>query len=67
MSSCAAAEDVFGVAVSRQIEDLRRLLYCGERLQSHALHVYFLVAPDFFGLEDAVALAERDHSAVDVV
>ncbi len=65
MSACAAAEDAFGVAVSRQIQDLRRLLYCGEWLQSHALHVYFLHAPDFFGLEDAVALAERDHLAVE--
>ena len=52
-------------AVSRQIQDLRRLLYCGEWLQSHALHVYFLHAPDFLGLEDAVAVAERDHSAVE--
>ena len=45
--------------------DLRRLLYCGEWIQSHALHVYLLHAPDFFGCADAVELAERDRSAVE--
>jgi coenzyme F420-reducing hydrogenase alpha subunit len=65
MSSCAAIEDAFGVKVSPQVQDLRRLLYCGEWLQSHALHVYFLHAPDFFGCEDAVQLASLDKAAVE--
>jgi coenzyme F420-reducing hydrogenase alpha subunit len=65
MSSCAAIEDAFGVAVSPQVQRLRRLLYCGEWIQSHALHVYFLHAPDFFGCEDAVQLAAVNRSAVE--
>ena len=51
MSACAAIESAFGVRVGDQISDLRRLLYCGEWLQSHALHVHFLHAPDFFGCQ----------------
>ena len=45
--------------------DLRRLLYCGEWIQSHALHIYLLHAPDFLGCADAVELAERDRAAVE--
>ena len=65
MSACAAIEDACGVSVSPDIEALRRLLYCGEWIQSHALHVYLLHAPDFLGCEDAVELAERDRAAVE--
>ena len=64
MTSCAAVEDAFGVTVSPAVQELRRLLYCGEWLQSHALHVYFLHAPDFFGCQDAVELAALDRPAV---
>jgi sulfhydrogenase subunit alpha len=42
---------------------LRRLFYCGEWIESHALHVYMLHAPDFLGYPDAIAMA-RDHQAI---
>ena len=48
--------------VDDRIAALRRLLYCGEWIQSHALHVYLLHAPDFLGCADAVELAERDRT-----
>ncbi len=64
MSACLAMEDLAGVAVTPEIQALRRLLYCGEWIQSHALHIYLLHAPDFFHLPDAVALAELDRSTV---
>jgi coenzyme F420-reducing hydrogenase alpha subunit len=64
MSACGAVEDAFGVTVDDKITALRRLLYCGEWIQSHALHVYLLHAPDFFGVADAVELGERDRAAV---
>jgi coenzyme F420-reducing hydrogenase alpha subunit len=64
MSACSAIESAFGVPVSDEIRDLRRLLYCGEWLQSHALHVHFLHAPDFFGCRDAVELASSHRSDV---
>ena len=60
MSSCAAIEDALGVTVDPPLRTLRRLLYCGEWIESHALHVFMLHAPDFLGYDDAFAMA-RDH------
>jgi len=60
MSSIAAMEQICGVEVSDTIRALRRLLYCGEWIESHTLHVYMLHAPDFLGYASAVELA-RDH------
>ena len=62
-SSCWAIEDACGVAVTDEILALRRLLYCGEWIESHALHVYLLHAPDFLGYDGAVDMA-ADHPAV---
>ena len=62
MSACQAIEDAFGMEIPEQIRSLRRLLYCGEWIESHALHVYMLHAPDFLGYEDAIRMA-KDHPA----
>jgi sulfhydrogenase subunit alpha len=58
MSSVHAMEDAFGVKVEGQLRLLRRLLYCGEWIESHVLHIYMLHAPDFLGYEDALMLAK---------
>ena len=58
MSAVHAMEDAFGVKVDGQLRQLRRLLYCGEWIESHALHVYMLHAPDFLGYPDAVRMAK---------
>ncbi len=47
MSACLAIEAACGIEVTEPIADLRRLLYCGEWIESHALHIYLLHAPDF--------------------
>jgi coenzyme F420-reducing hydrogenase alpha subunit len=52
-----------GVEVGGQLQALRRLLYCGEWIESHALHVFMLHAPDFLGYPSAIELA-RDNPAV---
>jgi len=49
MSACRAIEDACGVVVDPPLERLRRLLYCGEWIQSHVLHISMLHAPDFLG------------------
>ena len=61
MSSCHAMENAFGVEVNGQLRALRRLIYCGEWIESHTLHVYMLHAPDFLGYESAIQMA-KDHS-----
>ncbi|GEM83093.1 Ni/Fe hydrogenase subunit alpha [Meiothermus hypogaeus] len=58
MSSCQALEAALGVQVEGPLKALRRLLYCGEWIESHALHIYFLHLPDFLGYPDAVRLAQ---------
>jgi len=63
MSAVQAMEDVCGVEVSEPIRILRRILYCGEWIESHALHVYMLHAPDFLGYAGAVEMA-REHPDV---
>jgi len=63
MSACAAIEDACGVEVPAAIRDLRRLIYCGEWIESHALHVFMLHAPDILGYDSAIEMA-RDHRGV---
>jgi coenzyme F420-reducing hydrogenase alpha subunit len=57
-SSINAMEDACGVMVTPGIDALRRLIYCGEWIESHALHVFLLHAPDFLGYESAIHLAK---------
>ncbi len=63
LSACAAIEDACGMRVDGPIADLRRLLYCGEWISSHALHIYLLHAPDFLGYPGVVEMA-ADHRAI---
>ncbi len=62
-SAFNAIEDALGVQVDERVRALRRLMYCGEWIESHALHVFLLHAPDFLGFESAWAMA-RDHREV---
>jgi coenzyme F420-reducing hydrogenase alpha subunit len=64
MSAVRAMEDACGIAIDEgPIRDLRRLLYCGEWIESHSLHVYMLHAPDFLGYAGAIEMA-RDHREI---
>ena len=63
MSSCHALEKALGLTIPLEIRKLRRLLYCGEWIESHALHVYLLHAPDFLGYESGISMA-ADHRDV---
>jgi sulfhydrogenase subunit alpha len=65
MSACQAIEDACGVTVPPPLQDLRRLLYCGEWIESHALHIYLLHAPDFLGYESAIELARDRRDLVE--
>jgi len=59
MSSVHALENALGVTVSPEIRRLRRLLYCGEWIESHVLHMHLLHAPDFFEADSGIDLAGR--------
>jgi coenzyme F420-reducing hydrogenase alpha subunit len=63
MSAVHAMEDALGVTVSEPVRQLRRLLYCGEWIESHTLHIYMLHAPDFLGYRGAIDMA-KDHGEI---
>lgn len=63
MSSVHAMEDALGMHIDGPIRALRRLIYCGEWIESHVLHIYMLHAPDFLGYQDAIQMA-ADHADV---
>ncbi len=58
MTSVHALEHALGVVISPEIRRLRRLLYCGEWIESHVLHIYMLNAPDFFDCHSGIELAK---------
>jgi coenzyme F420-reducing hydrogenase alpha subunit len=63
MSAIHAIERVLGIRIDPAVRLLRRLFYCGEWIESHALHVYMLHAPDFLGYQDVISMA-GDHRSV---
>jgi sulfhydrogenase subunit alpha len=64
MSAVHAIENAFGVTVDGQLRALRRLVYCGEWIESHGLHVVMLHAPDFLGFPDGFRMAQEHGEAV---
>ena len=63
LGACLAMEDALGASVDGPIRALRRLVYCGEWVQSHVLHTNLLHAPDFLGYQDSFEMA-KDHPGV---
>ncbi len=60
MTAVHAFEHALGIPIDPEVRALRRLLYCGEWIESHALHIYLLHLPDFLGYASALELAQ-DH------
>jgi len=65
MSALHALERIYRVEIDPSVRALRRLFYCGEWIESHALHIHMLAAPDFLGCESIVTLAEKHRAAVE--
>ncbi|MET0069776.1 MAG: nickel-dependent hydrogenase large subunit [Candidatus Thiodiazotropha sp.] len=64
MSAVQAFEELFGLQPPEWLRGMRRAMYCGEWLQSHALHIHLLAAPDFLGFDSAIAMAADYPDAV---
>ncbi len=60
ISGVQAIEDAFKVEVPSEIENLRRLYYFGEWIQSHSIHVFFLHLPDFFNKSSVIEVAKEN-------
>ena len=65
MSACQAIESALGVEVDAPLRDLRHLLYCGEWIESHTLHIHLLHAPDFLGYPSGIAMAAEHRFEVE--
>ena len=66
MSAVHALEKAFSVTVPDNIRQWRRLLYCGEWIESHTLHMTMLHAPDFLGFSDAITMAKKHKERVEM-
>ncbi len=64
MGACHAVEKALGIEVTPQIHALRRMIYCGEWIQSNTLHAAMLHAPDFLGLPSAMDIAKTNPELV---
>lgn len=64
VAAIEAMEDALGVQSTQQTNDLRVLLTLGERIRSHAAHLYFLALPDYLGKPNAIAIAADKPDAV---
>jgi len=67
MSSIHAIEKIYGIVMPPELRALRRLLYCGEWIESHGLHIHLLHAPDFLGYESAMAMAQSSPELAEIV
>ncbi|MFN3750812.1 MAG: Ni/Fe hydrogenase subunit alpha [Thiobacillus sp.] len=59
VTAAHALEKLYGVELSPWARAMRRVFYCGEWIQSHSLHIHLLAAPDFFGCDNAIELAQK--------
>lgn len=67
MTSVHALEKIVALTMPPPLHALRRLLYCGEWIESHTLHIYLLHAPDFLGYESALAMAQASPTLAEIV
>lgn len=65
MSACRAMEQLCAIVLPDSLRRLRRILYCGEWIESHSLHIFLLHAPDFLGYEGVVEMARRHRAEVE--
>lgn len=60
LASLDALEKALDIVPNQTTVLLRDLMQCGQMIQSHVLHLFFLVAPDYLGLDRATELAKKD-------
>ncbi|MBU2219011.1 nickel-dependent hydrogenase large subunit [Patescibacteria group bacterium] len=60
LASLRAVEDAYGIKINETSRLLRDLMNCGQMIQSHVLHLFFLVLPDYAGIDRGTELAKKD-------
>lgn len=59
MSAVQALEGIFGCDAGPWVQAMRRVIYCGEWIESHALHIHLLAAPDYLGFKSVIDMAQQ--------
>jgi sulfhydrogenase subunit alpha len=66
VTAAQAIEQAYGMRLPQELRQLRRLLYCGEIIESHALHVFLLHTPDFLGYPSVIEMAREHRETVEL-
>jgi len=64
IASIKAIEGAFKLTPTKQTQLLRELVTIGERIRSHASHIYFFSLPDYLGYESAIAMAKKFNQEI---
>lgn len=59
MSAVSAIESIFDLTPTPWVQAMRRVMYCGEWIESHSLHIHLLAAPDYLGFNSAPEMAQK--------
>ncbi len=59
ITAIQAAENALNIKPSKQTEILRELMYIGDQIESHTLHLFLLALPDFLGYLDAFSMSNK--------
>lgn len=65
LTAVEAAEKAIGFTPRPEIQDLRDLLYIGDMIESHALHLYLLVLPDYLGYSNPLAMVDKYRKEIE--
>ena len=63
LASLNALENALGIKPNQTTILLRDLMQCGQMIQSHALHLFFLSLPDYLGIDRGTELAKKNPEA----
>ena len=65
LASLRAVENAIGIEIPKTAKKIRLLAKHGETLQSHFLHLFFLVAPDFFNAGSIIPIVQSNRAVVE--
>lgn len=65
VASIIGLEKALGIKPTKQQTFIREMLMNGERIRSHATHLYFLSLPDYLGAESVLQLGKEHRSKID--
>ncbi|WP_082872021.1 NADPH-dependent hydrogenase/sulfhydrogenase 1 subunit alpha [Thermococcus piezophilus] len=66
LTALEAAEKAVGFTPREEIQALREVLYIGDMIESHALHLYLLVLPDYLGYSNPLSMIDEYKKEIEI-